>query len=61
MSPGKDCLEYAEYVAGKSGIYDVAQFNTSVQSANWDEGAGKWKVELKDVVTGKVFRDEAEV
>jgi cation diffusion facilitator CzcD-associated flavoprotein CzcO len=46
-----EILEYMKRCAGKYGVYPFVRFHTSVRSARWDEGQGRWHVELDDGVT----------
>jgi cation diffusion facilitator CzcD-associated flavoprotein CzcO len=61
QAPGADCQRYAEFVASKTNIRDITKFNTRVLSANWDEDAAEWVVELEDVKTGAKTTDRAPV
>ncbi|ORY00542.1 flavin-binding monooxygenase-like protein [Clohesyomyces aquaticus] len=49
--PGQEeILNYLRNVAHKYGLYKYIRFNTSVETATWDDATSKWKVDVK--VTG---------
>jgi len=57
---GKEIGDYWKRVAKKYRLYDIAKFCHEVIHAQWDDKTGKWKMMVKDLVTGTSFDDEAD-
>jgi cation diffusion facilitator CzcD-associated flavoprotein CzcO len=53
----REILEYMKHCADKYGVRPFIRFRASVKRARWDEGAGRWHVELDDgvVLTARVL------
>lgn len=47
-APGPEIKQYAEHVADKYDVRRHMRFNTTVNSAHWDEDAKLWEVALAD-------------
>src|ERR1700704_567568 len=47
FSPQPDTLEYLNHVADKFDLRRDMQFDSTVQSAHWDEAANQWTVTLE--------------
>lgn len=56
-SPQPEIRDYMERVARQFGVMDLFRFNTEVESADWDEAAGLWRVAVKggDTVSAPVL------
>ena len=46
-------MEYMHGVVDKYGLRTHCQFHTSVDKAEWDADANVWRIETRDVRTGK--------
>jgi cation diffusion facilitator CzcD-associated flavoprotein CzcO len=54
-------LEYIKEVTDKHGLRAHCRFNTSVDKAEWDAGAGVWRLETRDVRTGETQLSSATI
>ena len=48
FAPGAEVKRYAEHVADKYDVRRFMRFNTTVEGAQWDEDAQRWRVALAD-------------
>jgi cation diffusion facilitator CzcD-associated flavoprotein CzcO len=48
-----EILEYMHGVVDKHGLRTYRRFHTSVDKAEWDADANVWRIETRDVRTGK--------
>jgi len=56
--------ELFHYYKGRAAKYGVAEFvklNHRVTSARWDDGKGKWIMEITNLTSGATITDEAEI
>lgn len=67
-TPGKEILggpaPMFHYYKGRAAKYGVAEFvklNHRVTSATWDDGKGKWIMEITNLTSGATVTDEAEI
>ncbi len=51
-----ELLRYVKQVADQSGLASRLRCNTEVDAMTWDEAAGAWQVEVRDVTTGVTER-----
>lgn len=56
-----ELFEYFKDRAIEYGVYNFVHFNHRVNSATWNKGAGKWVVQIENLVSGNTITDEAEV
>ncbi|PGG97445.1 hypothetical protein AJ79_09206 [Helicocarpus griseus UAMH5409] len=47
--------------AEEYGVYERARFNHEIVGATWNESSGKWTVKAKDLKTGQMVVDSADV
>lgn len=47
MASGQEISQYCKDVKQKFGLDAYIQFNTTLEQAEWDEEAGKWKLRSK--------------
>jgi cation diffusion facilitator CzcD-associated flavoprotein CzcO len=47
--------------AKEYGVYEKAKFEHQVVGAEWRDDDGKWRVEVKNLKTGEIVVDSAEV
>ncbi|KAG0649281.1 sterigmatocystin biosynthesis monooxygenase stcW [Hyphodiscus hymeniophilus] len=59
-SSSEEIWKYFKHVATKYDLEKYIKLNTKVQSARWDEGAGKWRLILI-AADGTQFEDECEI
>ncbi|KAK4555904.1 hypothetical protein LTR86_007124 [Recurvomyces mirabilis] len=52
-SSGEEIRQYAESIAKAFGLHDRAQFQTSMQSATWNEEAKQWSVGIVEKPKGR--------
>jgi hypothetical protein len=48
-------------IAKEYGVYEHTKFEHQVVGAKWNEDLGRWTVNVKDLKTGDVIDDSAEV
>ena len=48
FSPQPELLKYFRGVAAKYGVKDHIRFETTVESATWDDAKGVWRVQVRD-------------
>lgn len=59
-SSSKEIWQYFKDVARKFDLEKYVKFNTTVESATWNEEKGQWMLSLIDA-DGKPFEDHCEV
>jgi glycerol-3-phosphate dehydrogenase len=42
-------------------VSEFVRLNHRVSSANWDDGKGKWIIEIQDLINGTTINDEADI
>lgn len=58
---GGEIHSYLKDVSWKYGVEQYVRFRHLFQRADWDENTQKWRVEVKNLETGEVSVDEADV
>ncbi|KJR80508.1 cyclohexanone monooxygenase [Sporothrix schenckii 1099-18] len=58
---GDEIKQWLQTQARDYELYENAKFEHEVQGAVWDDARGVWTVTVKNLATGDVFADEAEV
>ncbi|KAF2237898.1 FAD/NAD(P)-binding domain-containing protein [Viridothelium virens] len=61
FSHAPEILEYLKRVVDTFGLRKYMTFNAEVTGCYWQEEKGKWKVKLRDTVTGEQREDECDV
>jgi cation diffusion facilitator CzcD-associated flavoprotein CzcO len=56
-SPAPEILQYFKSVAKKYSLYKYIKLSHIVTGAVWDEGDGKWRLEIENLVTGEILTD----
>ncbi|KAM5344687.1 hypothetical protein ACJ41O_010549 [Fusarium nematophilum] len=56
---GPEIWDYIKRTTNKYNLDERVQFNTKVVSSIWDDGAGKWKIQVER--NGTIVKDEADV
>ncbi|GAD92007.1 flavin-binding monooxygenase-like family protein [Paecilomyces variotii No. 5] len=57
----EEIWEFYRARAKEYGVYEHAKFEHQVVGAKWDEEQGRWTVNIKNLQTGEVIEDTAEV
>ncbi|KZM18733.1 uncharacterized protein EKO05_0006626 [Ascochyta rabiei] len=60
-APGPEIRRYMQDVAMKYGAMRFIKVSHAVQSCTWDEIRRKWNVEIKNLKTGEIIEDTADV
>ncbi|KXS21491.1 FAD/NAD(P)-binding domain-containing protein [Gonapodya prolifera JEL478] len=60
-APAQEIQAYLSRTAAKFGAYRFIKLGKSVVGCNWDAPKGEWVVKVRDVATGSVEEDRAEV
>lgn len=60
-APQAEICSYLHRVADKYGVMRFVRLQHEVQSCLWDAEAKKWRLEVKDLQSGKLLEDEADV
>ena len=58
---GAEIKDYWQATARKYDVYKYAKFGRSVVDASWDHGAGQWELKLRNIATGEIEVEKADV
>jgi cation diffusion facilitator CzcD-associated flavoprotein CzcO len=54
-------FHYYKGRAEKYGVSEFVRLNHRVTSAIWDDGKGKWIIDIKDLISDATTKDEADI
>ncbi|KAK8030091.1 hypothetical protein PG993_011382 [Apiospora rasikravindrae] len=60
-APQREICAYLQRMATKYGVMRFVKLSHEVESCRWDEGAKKWHLKVRELATGNVIDDDADV
>ncbi|KAK7995499.1 hypothetical protein PG990_014272 [Apiospora arundinis] len=60
-APQREICAYLQRMATKYGVMRFVKLSHEVESCQWDEGAKKWHLKVRELATGKLIEDDADV
>ncbi|KAK8859206.1 flavin-binding monooxygenase [Apiospora arundinis] len=60
-APQREICAYLQRMATKYGVMRFVKLSHEVESCQWDEEAKKWHLKVRELATGKLIEDDADV